>query len=80
MAKTKILYVLIGNNGDGSYYPRYTFNKNWINEQEEKYQRGELDYEADLGIDGDGFHYDELTVPSTCTLDSLGIDDCAEKD
>ena len=32
-------------------------------------------------MDGDGFHYDVLTVPDECTMESLGIRwDCAEDD
>jgi hypothetical protein len=74
---SKTLYVLVSNGGDGSYYPRYTFNAEWINEQE---SRNDLDYEYGIGVDGDGFHYDTLTVPDECTLDSLGVSDCAVND
>ena len=72
---SKKLFVLISNGGDGSYYPQYTFNEEWILFQE---QRDDFDFEYDLGVDGDGFHYDVLTVPDECTLESLGITrDCA---
>lgn len=74
--KTKILYVLVQDGGDGSYYPRYTFNKEWIEKQKE---RSDLDCDS-IGCDGDGFHYDKLTVPDSCTLKSLGLNwDCAEE-
>ena len=77
----KDLYVLISNGGDGSYYPNYTFNKEWIDKQNAKDAAGDLDYEYDLGVDGDGFHYDTLKVPDECTLESLGIHyDCAKDD
>lgn len=75
----KKLFVLINNGGDGSCYPEYTFNEEWIKEQEEKADRDELEYD-DIGCDGDGFHYDVLTVPDEATLESLGIPwDCAER-
>ena len=75
----KKLFVLVSDCGDGSYSPRYTFNEEWIKKQEELDDNGELDCEC-LGCDGDGFHYDVLTVPDECTLESLGIlyDDCAK--
>lgn len=74
----KKLFVLISDGGDGSFYPHYTFNEDWIKEQEEKNDKGELDY-YDIGCDGDGFHYDVLMVPDECTLESLGIiSDCAK--
>lgn len=74
---SKKLFVLVDNGGDGSNYPRYTFNQKWIDEQQERYDNGESDYEYDIGVDGDGFHYDALTVPDECTLESLGVGDCA---
>lgn len=77
--KTKELYVLVSDGGDGSFYPHYTFNKDWIKSMEEKSERGEIDYDT-IGCDGDGFHYDTLTVPETCTLESLGISYDVAKD
>jgi len=75
MPKTKTLFVLISDGGDGSYYPRYTFNAEWIKKCEEDDDR----CYPDLGCDGDGFHYDTLEVPEECTLESLGIySDCAK--
>ena len=73
----KKLFVLVSDGGDGSYSPRFTFNEEWIAQQQEKYNNGELDWD-NLGCDGDGFHYTVLTVPDECTLASLGIFyDCA---
>jgi hypothetical protein len=74
MAKT--LYVLVSNGGDGSYYPHYTFNAEFIQKMDDANDAGTLDYES-LGCDGDGFHYDTIQVPDECTLESMGIDDCA---
>jgi len=72
----KALYVLVSG-GDGSYYPKYTFNKEWIKYMENLDTLGELEYD-DIGCDGDGFHYDIITVPVDCTLISLGITrDCS---
>ncbi len=73
----KKLFVLISDGGDGSYYPHFTFNEEWIERQHEAHDLGELEYDS-LGCDGDGFHYTVLTVPDECTLQSLGISDCAE--
>ena len=75
----KELYILTYDGGDGSYYPKYTFNKKWIDEMEEKHESGELDYE-DGWADGDGFHYETLNVPNECTIQSLGIRyDCSNE-
>lgn len=77
--KTKKLYVLVNDCGDGSYTPVYTFSKEWIDRMAEKYDAGEICGPDDIGCDGDGFHYDVLTVPADATLKSLGINyDAAE--
>lgn len=73
----KKLFVLVSNGGDGSYYPHFTFNEEWIERRHEAYDLDELEYDS-LGCDGDGFHYEVLTVPDECTLQSLGVSDCAE--
>jgi hypothetical protein len=73
----KKLFVLVADGGDGSYHTQYTFNEQWIVEQQRKYDEGEYD-EWSPGIDGDGFHYSVLMVPDECTLQSLGISDCAK--
>lgn len=75
MAKT--LYVLVSNGGDGSYYPHYTFNSEFIDKMNDLEERGLLDCES-LGCDGDGFHYDTIIVPDECTLENMGLSDCAE--
>ena len=69
--KTKNLYVLVTNNGDGSSSTHYTFNSGWVAHMEALEESGEIDYE--YWCDGDGFHYDTLTVPEECTLESLDI-------
>jgi hypothetical protein len=75
---TKELYILIKDGGDGSYYPKYTFNRTWIDEMEKLDESGDLEYDH-VGCDGDGFHYETLNVPKDCTLESLNISsDCAE--
>lgn len=75
--KTKNLYVLVSNGGDGSYYPHYTMNEDYIAYLNDRDERGLLDCE-DLGCDGDGFHYDVIKVPAFLTLESMGESDCAE--
>lgn len=68
----KKLFILVHDLSDGSFSTVYTFNEEWIKKQEELYEEGELEY-PDIGCDGDGFHYDVLTVPDECTAESLGI-------
>jgi hypothetical protein len=77
----KKLFILISDGGDGSYYPKYTFNEEWISQME---QQAEDDWhsmcDGHVGCDGDGFHYDILMVPDECTLESLGVQyDIAER-
>ena len=84
--KTKPLYILIGNGGDGSYNPKFTFNSDVIAKLEEADANDLLDYESCHGCDGDGFHFTTLNVPTSCTVESLGLnsysiisDDYADK-
>ena len=65
----KNLYVMSKNNGDGSSSVVATFNKELIDEMEQKYNEGELDSET--WGDGDGFHYQTWTVPDECTAKSM---------
>ena len=71
----KKLFILLKDCGDGSSYPQYTMNEEWIND------RKKLDLcWPDIGCDGDGFHCEILTVPDECTLESMGIhSDCADR-
>lgn len=68
------LYVLISDGGDGSYYPHYTLNPELIEKLQEAYDRDLMCYDNGIGCDGDGFHYDTITVPDGSTPESLGID------
>lgn len=68
--KTKTLYILVGDGGDGSYYPHYTFNEAYIDYLENN--------DTDSYSDGDGFHYDTVKVPHFYTLEMMGERDCAE--
>lgn len=69
----KTLYILISDGGDGSYYPHYTFDGELIRMLSEMAYEDIIDYESGIGIDGDGFHYEELTLPDEVTAKSLGI-------
>jgi hypothetical protein len=69
---TKPLYVLVADGGDGSYYPKFTLDPDWIDRQQARYDAGELEY-YDVGVDGDGFHYTTIQVPVDATYESLGI-------
>ena len=73
---SKNLFVLVKDSDYGTFHPKFTFNEDWIFEQEELYSNAELCH-PDLGVDNDGFHYSILTVPDECTLESLGVEDCA---
>lgn len=78
--ETDTLYVLVSNSGDGSYAINFTMNQEWIDNQQEAYDNGDVDYEYGIGIDGDGFSYSTINVPKGSTLKSLGITfDCAEE-
>lgn len=73
------LFVLTSDNGDGSRGTHYTMNEDWIKEMKAKYDRDELDEMYAIGCDGDGFHYDTLTIPDGLTLQDLGIRwDCSK--
>ena len=54
--KTKKLFVIIKNCGDGSSTACYTFNEKWVNNLEIRIddQRA-YDYEIEQWVDGDGF-------------------------
>ena len=47
-------------------------NEDTIRTQEARDAAGELE-SGDVGCDGDGFHYDTITVPDGSTYESLGI-------
>ncbi len=68
---SKELYLLNVNAGDGSYSVKFTFDKEVVNTLEQQESDGSLDYER--FSDGDGFHYETLTLPDECTYESLGI-------
>lgn len=67
----KKLFILTSDGGDGSRGVHFTMNEDFIAKLEAKDNAGELDYDS-LGVDGDGFGYEVLTVPDECTLESLG--------
>ena len=69
----KNLYVVTMNCGDGSYHNGYTMNTEYINKLNIQYLNSDPKFDFDSLCDGDGFHYDVLTVPDECTLESLGI-------
>lgn len=72
--KTKNLYVINRSSGDGSFHTAYTFNEQWVLDLENRIDSDDAtEYELEVYCDGDGFHYDILTVPEECTLASLGI-------
>lgn len=63
----KTLYILTSDGGDGSRGVHFTFDKDFIDLLQKKYDNDELDYDS-LGVDGDGFGYATLTVPDDFTL------------
>ena len=69
----KELYVIVRNCGDGSSYVGYTFNKAYLDKLHDQYDNDDPEFDYEGLADGDGFHYDTLTVPDECTLESLGI-------
>lgn len=71
--KFKTLYVLISNAGDGSYYTNYILDPIVIEIMKKADQMDLLDYEYDMGVDGDGFHYSEIKIPDYLTPEMMGI-------
>lgn len=72
----KNVYVVISNGGDGSCYPRFTMNEEFINQLQMLHDTGVLDYENGYA-DGDGFHYETFQVPDDLTLQQMGLRDFA---
>lgn len=70
---TKPLYVLVSDGGDGSYYPHYTLDPVLIGKLQDASDSGRMCYDNGIGCDGDGFHYDTISVPHDATPESLGI-------
>lgn len=68
----KTLYIMVTDGGDGSYSLTYSLEPDAIAAYEKRYENDELE-SGDTGVDGDGFHYDTLTVPDDATYESLGI-------
>lgn len=75
-ALMKPVYVLVRNGGDGSSYPYFTMNEDYINQLQMLHDTGVMDYE-DGYSDGDGFHYGTFQVPDDLTLAQMGLSDCA---
>ena len=70
--ETKKLYILIEDLGDGSRTLRYSLDSNIVESWAAAHDRNELDYDAP-GVDGDGFSYKILNVPTDMTYTMLGI-------
>ncbi len=68
----KKLFIVAYDCGDGSTYNKFTFDEAVIKQIQKDYDDGLIDYGDGWG-DGDGFHYDVLTLPAECTYESLGI-------
>ena len=68
--KTKKLYIVTKDCGDGSNALEYTFERDAITALENQYNEGDID---ECYMSGDGLQVDELNVPVSCTYDSLGI-------
>lgn len=75
--QTKPLYILVSDGGDGSYSTRFTFNTALIDKMQVASDNGLMDYDNGIGVDGDGFHYRTLQVPTECTAVSMGISEYA---
>lgn len=72
----KTVFVLVSNGGDGSSYPQFTMNQEWIDQLSMLHDTGVMDYENGYA-DGDGFHYETFQVPDDLTLAQMGLEDCA---
>lgn len=69
---SKKLFILISDGGDGSYSSHFTFDADFVQQLQERYNAGHLEH-GDLGVDGDGFHYSTLDLPDDSTLESIGV-------
>ena len=69
---TKNLFIFTKDGGDGSTYPQFTFDQALVDLLQQLHDDDIMDYENGFS-DGDGFHYETLTVPEECTQESLGI-------
>lgn len=67
------IYILVADCGDGSYSLNYVNDPEVIKKLEELDREDKLDPEFTPGCDGDGFHYETITVPDFCTEETLGI-------
>lgn len=67
------LYILIRDLGDGSNGLKYVLDPNVILKMEQLHDDEIMDYDNGGFSDGDGFHYDYITVPDGSTPESLGI-------
>ena len=69
---TQILYVLVSSNGDGSSSALFTLDAELIEKLRQADRKGLTSADGDPGVDGDGFHYSEVTLPASVTKESLG--------
>lgn len=67
------LYILIVDSCDGSYYNKFVLDPSVIARLQNLYDQDLMDYSNGFGVDSDGFHYDEINVPDTSTLETLGL-------
>lgn len=69
---TKKLFIFFCEGKDSTHYNCYTFNEVYANSILDMHKNGLLN-EYDFYSDSYGLCYETLTVPNTCTADSLGI-------
>lgn len=69
---TKPLFILIADNGDGSFSPYATFDRSLLDTLRQACREWDFNKEACPGYDADGFHYTTYTVPEDVSIASLG--------
>lgn len=69
---SKVIYILIKSNGDGSGVNKFVEDKRVIDVLNQAYLDGLIGCEVP-GVDGDGFNYNEIYVPKDWSENDLGV-------
>lgn len=67
------LYILIQDDGDGSFYPKFVADDEVMDEIKQLVEEDLWNCENGAGCDGDGFHYTTLKIPDGSTAESIGL-------
>lgn len=71
-SENKIIYILIKDNGDGSCSNKFVEDKRVIDILKQAYENSMIGCEMP-GVDGDGFDFTKIYVPSNWSENDLGV-------